>query len=124
MEKTKVVKNISDKEKERRAKLNKFKKGGAPGPGRPKGLQNRSTEELKRTLINIANNALDKVEEDLEAIRKDNPARALEFALKLLEFATPRLRAMDVSGKMEVDQRIHQIQVNINGTDNKYNKDV
>jgi hypothetical protein len=69
---------------------------------------------LKQTLVNIANNALDKIDEDFDKIRKKNPERAMDFALRLLEFATPKLKAMDVNAHMQVDQRIHQIQVTIN----------
>lgn len=101
-----------------------FQKGHKLAKGRPKGVANRTTEELKNTLINIANNALDKVDEDLEKIRKKNPEKALDLALRLLEFATPKLRAMDVNAQMQVDQRIHQIQVNISGSSNQYNKDI
>jgi hypothetical protein len=104
----------------------KFEKGHKLSTGRPKGVTNRSTEELKLTLLNIANNTLNKVEDDIERIREEDPGRALEFALKLLEFVTPRLKAMDVSGHLNMDQRIHQIQVNINnGTNNdRDNEDV
>jgi len=101
-----------------------FQKGNKLSKGRPAGAINRSSEELKQTLVNIANNALDKIDEDFDKIRKKSPERALDFALRLLEFATPKLKAMDVNAHMQVDQRIHQIQVNISGSSNQYNKDV
>jgi hypothetical protein len=104
----------------------RFEKGHTLATGRPKGVQNRSTEQLKLTLLNIANNTLDRVEDDIERIREEDPGRALEFALKLLEFVTPRLKAMDISGQMNVDQRIHQIQVNINNnaSNDKHDEDI
>lgn len=101
-----------------------FKPGNKLGKGRPKGAINRTTEELKLTLVNIANSALDKVEEDLEKIRKKNPEKAMDLALRLLEYVAPKLKSMDVNAHMQVDQRIHQIQVNISGSSNQYNKDV
>jgi predicted RNA-binding protein Jag len=101
-----------------------FAKGNKLSKGRPAGAVNRSSEELKQTLVNIANNALDKIDEDIEKIRKKNPEKALDFALRLLEFVAPKLKSMDVNAHMQVDQRIHQIQVNISGSSNQHNKDV
>lgn len=105
-----------------------FKKGdpNINKGGRPKGIPNRSTEELKQTLVNIANNTLDKVEADLEKIRKKNPARAIELSFKLLEYVAPKLKSIDVSGHMEIENRIEKITVNINkdGTKNRDNRNV
>lgn len=79
--------------------------------GRPKGALNRSTEEMKLTLARATNNVLSTLNKDLEDIKKKDPARAIELAMKLMEFTLPKLSRTEM--RAEIDQRIHQISVNI-----------
>jgi uncharacterized protein YeeX (DUF496 family) len=82
--------------------------------GRPVGAVNRSTEQMKLTLARAANKTLDTISEDLEKIRKDNPEKAIELALKLMEYVMPKLSRTEM--KAEINQRIQQISVNVNRT--------
>jgi hypothetical protein len=82
--------------------------------GRPVGAMNRSTEQMKLTLARAANKTLDTISEDLEKIRKDNPEKAIELALKLMEYVMPKLSRTEM--KAEINQRIQQISVNVNRT--------
>lgn len=79
--------------------------------GRPVGALNRSTEQMKINLARATNNTLNYLSEDLEKIRKKDPERAIELALKLMEYTLPKLSRTEV--KAEVEQRIQQISVNI-----------
>ena len=79
--------------------------------GRPKGSLNRSTEQMKLTLARAVNNTLDTITTDLEKIRKKDPERAIELALKLMEYTLPKLSRTEM--KAEIDQRVQQINVNI-----------
>jgi arginine utilization protein RocB len=79
--------------------------------GRPKGALNRSTEEMKLTLARATNNVLSTLNKDLEDIRKKDPAKAIELAMKLMEYTLPKLSRTEVSG--EINQKIQQISVNI-----------
>ena len=79
--------------------------------GRPVGALNRSTEQMKLNLARATNNTLNHLSEDLEKIRKKDPEKAIELALKLMEYMIPKLSRTEV--KAEVEQRIHQISVNI-----------
>jgi hypothetical protein len=90
-----------------------FKPGNKLG-GRKPGSLNRSTEEMKITIARAVNNTLNTISADLEAIKKKDPERAIELALKLMEYSLPKLSRTEV--KAEIEQRIHQIQVNINQT--------
>jgi hypothetical protein len=89
-----------------------FEKGNQLGKGRPPGGLNRSTEQAKLTIARLANRGLDNISEDLEKIRKEDPLEAAKLYLKLLEYIVPKKAQMEISGQL--DQRIHQISVNIN----------
>jgi predicted component of type VI protein secretion system len=92
----------------------KFEQGHKLAKGRPKGALNRSTEEMKLTIARAVNNTLNTISSDLEAIKKKDPERAIELALKLMEYSLPKLSRTEM--RAEIDQRIHQIQVNITQT--------
>ena len=79
--------------------------------GRPVGALNRSTEQMKINLARATNNTLNYLSEDLEKIRKKDPEKAIELALKLMEYTLPKLSRTEV--KAEIEQRIQQISVNI-----------
>jgi hypothetical protein len=89
-----------------------FEKGNKLSKGRPKGAINRSTEMMKLTIARAVDNTLNTLSADLDKIRKDDPERAIELALKLMEYTLPKLSRTEV--KAEIDQRIQQISVNIN----------
>lgn len=89
----------------------RFEPGHKLSKGRPKGALNRSTEEMKLTLARATNNVLSTLNKDLEDIKKKDPAKAIELAMKLMEFTLPKLSRTEM--KAEIDQRIQSIQVNI-----------
>ena len=82
--------------------------------GRPVGAVNRSTEQMKLTLARAANKTLDTISEDLEKIRKENPEKAIQLALQLMEYVMPKLSRTEM--KAEINQKIQQISVNVNRT--------
>jgi hypothetical protein len=88
-----------------------FEKGHKLATGRPKGAINRSTEMMKLTIARAVDNTLNTLSSDLEKIRKEDPERAIELALKLMEFTLPKLSRTEM--RAEIDQRIHTISVNI-----------
>jgi hypothetical protein len=94
-----------------------FQKGNQLGKGRPPGQLNRSTEQAKLTIARLANRGLDNITEDFEKIRKQDPLEAAKLYLKLLEYIVPKKSAMEITG--QIDQRIHQVSVNINRTGSK-----
>ncbi len=88
-----------------------FTKGHKLATGRPKGAINRSTEMMKLTIARAVDNTLNTLSADLEKIRKEDPERAIELALKLMEFTLPKLSRTEM--KAEIEQRIQSINVNI-----------
>ena len=89
-----------------------FAKGHKLATGRPKGAVNRSTEEMKLTIARAVNNTLNTISKDLEEIKKRDPERAIDLALKLMEYALPKLSRTEM--KAEIEQRVQQISININ----------
>jgi hypothetical protein len=90
----------------------KFEKGNKLG-GRTKGAVNRSTEMAKLTLTRLANTGLNNITEDIEKIRKEDPVKAAQLYLKILEFVIPKLKAVDMQINGEVNHKIESISVEI-----------
>ena len=66
---------------------------------------------MKLTIARAVDNTLNTLSADLEKIRKEDPERAIELALKLMEFTLPKLSRTELKG--EIEQRIQSISVNI-----------
>jgi hypothetical protein len=88
-----------------------FKPGHKLAKGRPAGALNRSTEEMKLTLARAVNNTLNTLTKDLEEIKKRDPERAIDIALKIMEYTLPKLSRTEM--RAEIEQRVHSINVNI-----------
>jgi hypothetical protein len=87
--------------------------------GRPTGALNRTTEMMRLNIARAVNNTLDTIQTDLAEIKKTNPEKAMELAMKLMEYSLPKLRSIDIQGSMEVNAKIQQISININRTGSK-----
>ena len=55
--------------------------------------------------------------EDLEKIRKKDPEKAIELALKLMEYTLPKLSRTEM--KAEIEQKIQSININITKSGSK-----
>jgi hypothetical protein len=91
-----------------------FEKGNKLSNGRPKGAINRSTEMMKLNVARATNAVLDDLPTIMKEMVKKDPKGAVDLAIKLLEFNMPKLSRTEM--RAEIDQRIHQITVNINRT--------
>ena len=89
-----------------------FEKGHKLATGRPKGAINRSTEMMKLNVARATNAVLDDLPTIMKEMVKKDPKGAVDLAIKLLEFNMPKLSRTEM--RAEIDQRIHQITVNIN----------
>jgi hypothetical protein len=97
-----------------------FEKNNKLGKGRPAGVPNRSTEQAKLTIQRAVNGILDTMQDDLKEIKKRDPVRAMELAIKLLEYSIPKLKSVDVKGTMDINQKIQQISIHVlDGITNK-----
>ena len=88
-----------------------FQKGNKLSTGRPKGAINRSTEMMKVSIARATNKVLDNLPAIMEDMMKKDPKGAVDIALKMLEFHLPKQSRVEM--KAEIQQRIHQISVNV-----------
>lgn len=98
-----------------------FQKGNKLGTGRPQGKMNRSTEQAKLTLARLANKGLDNITEDIDKIREQNPIKAAEIYIKLLEYVVPKLKSVDMKVDADITAKVEKIKVDVitNGTTNQ-----
>lgn len=89
-----------------------FEKGHKLAKGRPAGAINRSTEMMKLSIARATNKVLDDLPAIMEEMVKKDPKSAVDLAIKLLEFNMPKLSRTEM--RAEIEQKIHQISVNIN----------
>lgn len=88
-----------------------FEKGNKLG-GRKPGSLNRSTEQMKLSIARATNRVLDDMPMILERLIKEDPKAAVDLAIKLMEFHIPKMSRVEM--RAEIEQKIHQISVNIN----------
>lgn len=65
--------------------------------GRPKGVPNKVTSEIRDVYKEIIENNRDNIPIWLEKVAKDNPDRALNFIIKLSEYVVPKLQNVELS---------------------------
>jgi hypothetical protein len=99
--------------------MGKFEKGHTLAKGRPKGSLNRTTEMMRLNIARAVNNTLDTIQTDLAEIKKEDPVKAMELAMKLMEYSLPKLRSIDINGSIDVNAKIQQISININRPDER-----
>jgi hypothetical protein len=79
---------------------------------------------MKLNVARAVNLGLDYLKDDYEKIRKEDPAKALQILTKLMDFALPRMKAVDMEIKGEINTKIEKIQIEVvkkDGTENKNN---
>lgn len=63
--------------------------------GRPKGAVNKGTEKIRQTIAKLTDQKFQNLDTAFESVREENPAKYIELYLRLLEYTTPKLRAID-----------------------------
>lgn len=79
-----------------------FQKGEDPNRnmnGRPKGATNRINRELKEAFAMLLENNLEQYEIWLSQVAAQDPAKALDLALRISERFLPALQRTEVTGK-------------------------
>jgi hypothetical protein len=75
-----------------------FQKGQSGNPdGRPKGGTNASTERVKQFYLELLNGNLDNIQIWLSQTASVDPAKALDFLLKLSPFVIPKKTETDLN---------------------------
>lgn len=73
--------------------------GKRPGAGRPKGSPNRATAEVRAAIAELMQKTAPKMGEWLERVAVDDPAKAMDLALKAAEYHIPKLSRAEVTGE-------------------------
>lgn len=74
----------------------KFGKGN---PGKPKGAINKTTADVRQAIAMLAESSAPKVQEWLQVVANDDPAKALDLWLKMIEYHIPKLARTELTGK-------------------------
>ena len=71
---------------------------GLAGPGRPKGLPNRSTQIVREAIANLLERNAGNMDRWLNEVAQDDPYKALDLMNKLSEYHIPKLARTELTG--------------------------
>ena len=79
-----------------------FKEGDDPNRnmgGRPKGAQNKTTQQIKEAYQQLLENNLDNMSTWLARMASEDEGKALDYMLKLSEYIIPKLARQEITGQ-------------------------
>jgi len=68
------------------------------GPGRPKGLPNKATANVRAALALLAERNASKLEEWISRVAKKDPAKAADLMIRIFEYHIPKLARTELTG--------------------------
>lgn len=80
----------------------KFEEGNPGGPGRPKGLRNKRTQEILEQIDKIMSILDETMEEDIKKLR---PSERTKLKTDLLEYQIPKLARTETKIEGDVEFR-------------------
>lgn len=75
-----------------------FKKGHSKEGGRKKGVENKTTKDIREAFKALIEMNLDNMTDWLKRVAKDNPSRALDHMQGLSEYIIPKLQRTELVG--------------------------
>lgn len=70
-----------------------------PGPGRPKGVPNKSTQEARKAIADFVEGNVDRLTGWLDAIAAKDPEKAFHCFSSIIEYHIPKLARSELTGK-------------------------
>lgn len=74
-----------------------------PGPGRPKGLPNKATQNAREAIAQFVDGNAHRLVGWLDRIADDNPKAAFDCFQSVIEYHIPKLARTEHAGKMELE---------------------
>lgn len=104
-----------------------MKGGKREGAGRPQGVPNKTTTEIREAFQMLVESKLPDMQNWITIVGEKDPARALDVMIRLGGFIIPKLQRVEVKGELTVEQllmltpeqrrtRILELQQQIKGT--------
>lgn len=81
-----------------------FEKGHKLGKGRPKGVPNKDTKEIREAFQMLIEENLDNMTEWLKRVADKNPAKAMELINGLSDYVIPKLNRTEVKAEISTDE--------------------
>ncbi|MDR3415608.1 MAG: hypothetical protein P4L83_05435 [Nevskia sp.] len=75
---------------------------GTKTGGRQKGTPNRVTADIRGTMALLAERNAEHVQRWLDAVAANDPGRALDLYLRMIEYAVPKLARTELAGSVGV----------------------
>jgi hypothetical protein len=79
--------------------------------GRPKGVPNKTTQQIKEMIVGLVGNQMEKWPVVIDKMMKDDPAEAMKITGKLIDYVLPRQTKIDLEG--ELKHKIEKITIEI-----------
>ena len=77
----------------------RFTNGGKPGPGRPKGLPNKATQQAREAIARFVDGNAHRLQEWLDRIADEDPEKAFSLFQSVIEYHVPKLARQEITGK-------------------------
>lgn len=75
---------------------------GDPRAGRPKGVANKATADVRAVFAHFVERNAAKAQELFDRVAEDDPAKALDLLARLAEFVVPKLSRSTIDGEFAV----------------------
>lgn len=89
----------------------KFEKGNKASKGRPKGIPNKTTTQIKEMIVGLVGTQMEKWPAELEKMMRKDPAEAMKITGKLIDYVLPKQTKIDLEG--ELNHKISKIVIEI-----------